>query len=91
MDSINHIALRCPQHTQFQHLISSAPPSNATRLRDSMKQADVLGLAKLDCFGYRHISASAKLPPAGGYSFVSLSFQRKGSSFPSLDVLTNNE
>eukprot|EP00983_Pelagomonas_calceolata_P041865 1138237-Pelagomonas_calceolata.AAC.8 len=41
---------------QFQHLFSSAPPSSATRLRDFMNQADVLGLAK-------HISASAKLPP----------------------------
>eukprot|EP00983_Pelagomonas_calceolata_P039742 1137322-Pelagomonas_calceolata.AAC.5 len=33
---------------QFQHLFKSAPPStgSATRLRDLMNQADVLGLAQ---------------------------------------------
>eukprot|EP00983_Pelagomonas_calceolata_P092508 1157674-Pelagomonas_calceolata.AAC.4 len=32
--------------TQFQHLLSSAPPSSASRLRDFTNQDDVLGLAK---------------------------------------------
>eukprot|EP00983_Pelagomonas_calceolata_P124266 1161088-Pelagomonas_calceolata.AAC.1 len=36
----------CILHTQFQHLFSSAPPSSASRLRDFMNQAYVLGLAK---------------------------------------------
>eukprot|EP00983_Pelagomonas_calceolata_P052497 1142864-Pelagomonas_calceolata.AAC.2 len=31
---------------QFQHLFSSAPPTSASRPRDFMNQADVLGLAK---------------------------------------------
>eukprot|EP00983_Pelagomonas_calceolata_P061526 1146865-Pelagomonas_calceolata.AAC.7 len=50
-----HIILDCPQasqdltnlHTHSQHLFDSATPSSASRLRGSMNQADVLGLAKL--------------------------------------------
>eukprot|EP00983_Pelagomonas_calceolata_P074240 1152467-Pelagomonas_calceolata.AAC.6 len=47
-----HVILDCPSQdltelrTQFQHLFSSALPSSASRLRDSMNQDDVLGLTK---------------------------------------------
>eukprot|EP00983_Pelagomonas_calceolata_P025770 807141-Pelagomonas_calceolata.AAC.1 len=53
------IILDCPSQdltnfrAQLQHLFSSASPSSATRLKDFVNQADVLG----------HISASAKLHP----------------------------
>eukprot|EP00983_Pelagomonas_calceolata_P003608 117573-Pelagomonas_calceolata.AAC.1 len=39
---ISNLAYLC---AQFQHLFSPAPPSSATRLRDFMDQADVIGLA----------------------------------------------
>eukprot|EP00983_Pelagomonas_calceolata_P069292 1150314-Pelagomonas_calceolata.AAC.8 len=41
------LAVSMALRTQFQHLFSSAPPSSASRLRDFMDQADVLGLANL--------------------------------------------
>eukprot|EP00983_Pelagomonas_calceolata_P072609 1151794-Pelagomonas_calceolata.AAC.1 len=56
-----HIILDCyfqdftDMHTQFQLLFNSAPLSSASRLRDFMNQADVLGLAKSDWFGSRHL------------------------------------
>eukprot|EP00983_Pelagomonas_calceolata_P038100 1136674-Pelagomonas_calceolata.AAC.5 len=49
---------------QFQHLCSSAPSSSATRLRDFMNQADVLGLAKEPFLNARGLLAGA------GFSFL---------------------
>eukprot|EP00983_Pelagomonas_calceolata_P049231 1141405-Pelagomonas_calceolata.AAC.4 len=62
-------------HAQF-HLFSSAPPSSATHLRNFMNQADVLMINKVRVYmpDMLHISASAKLPPTGRYSFVTHSY-----------------